>query len=330
MAREFNKILLDPKLTPEWMTRGRTTLIHKKGPTDEARNYRPITCLPTYYKFITLILTDKIYKHVCDNDILPFEQKGIRRKSRGCKDHLLLDKFICEEAKRKKRNLSMMWIDYKKAYDSVPHTWLTKILTLYKIDSTTSNFIISLMPQWKTKMILPFKDGCVSIKDININRGIFQGDYLSPLLFCIALIPIANILKRAKTGFKVENKKINHLLYIDDLKVYSNDEEEMERCKNLIQEFSKDIGMEFGLDKCATIHLKKGEVKNSPLIEEIPQMTCDDRYKYLGVLQCDTIASNEVKENTKREYFRRVRAILKSDVSAINVAKAINTFLCRR
>ena len=128
LSKGYNFIVKNPQLAPEWLTRGRTTLIHKKGPTEEARNYRPITCLPTYYKFITLILTDKIYKHVCDNDILPFEQKGIRRKSRGCKDHLLLDKFICEEAKRKKRNLSMMWIDYKKAYDSVPHSWIKELM----------------------------------------------------------------------------------------------------------------------------------------------------------------------------------------------------------
>ena len=49
------------------------TLIHKNGPTNEAKNYRPITCLPTYYKTITLMLTDKIYLHLKQNKILPPE-----------------------------------------------------------------------------------------------------------------------------------------------------------------------------------------------------------------------------------------------------------------
>ena len=83
----------------EWLTGGKTTLLYKKGNTNEAKNYRPITCLPTYYKLLTLILTDNIYEHVTTNNILPLEQKGIRRKERGCKDHLILDKIITEDAK---------------------------------------------------------------------------------------------------------------------------------------------------------------------------------------------------------------------------------------
>ena len=104
----------NPEDTPSWLTNGSTILLHKTGPTCDARNYRPITCLPTYYKLITLMLKDKIYEHVVSNGILPYEQKGIMRKARGCKDHLLLDKTITEDAIRKKRNLSTMWIDYKR------------------------------------------------------------------------------------------------------------------------------------------------------------------------------------------------------------------------
>ena len=182
------------------------------------------------------------------------------------------------------------------------------------------------MPHWKTKMLLPYNDGCVTTNDIHFKRGIFQGDSLSPLLFCVALIPIANILKRAKVGFKVGKKKINHLLYIDDLKVYAKDEEEMVRCKNLVEEFSNDIGMEFGLDKCAVLHLKKGNITNSPIVEEIPLMGCDDQYKYLGIVQCNENITEEVKKKAKREYFNRVRGILKSDISARNITNAICAF----
>ena len=103
LAQMIDHITVNPKDTPAWMTEGRTTLIHKKGPTDQANNYRPITCLPTYYKLQTLIYTDLIYDHVITNEILPLEQKGIRRKARGCKDQLLLDKSITEDAKKKEK-----------------------------------------------------------------------------------------------------------------------------------------------------------------------------------------------------------------------------------
>mmetsp|Transcript_1842 Transcript_1842/g.2013 ORF Transcript_1842/g.2013 Transcript_1842/m.2013 type:complete len:89 (+) Transcript_1842:1-267(+) len=60
--------------------------------------------------------------------------------------------------------------------------------------------------------------GCVDTDFITFLRGIFQGDSLSPLLFCLALAPIGNILKRDNIGYKITGKKVNNLLYIDDLK----------------------------------------------------------------------------------------------------------------
>ena len=142
LAKLINNIIINPKDTPDWLTDGCTTLIHKKGPTNIAKNYLPITCLPTYYKLLTLFFTDLVYDHVTTNDILPLEQKGIRRGARGCKDQLLLDKAITEDARKRKKNLSVMWIDYKKAYDSIPHSWLITVLKLYKINEHIINFII--------------------------------------------------------------------------------------------------------------------------------------------------------------------------------------------
>jgi len=56
---------------------------------------------------------------------------------------------------------------------------------------------------------------------IKIRRGIFQRDPLSPLLFCTALIPLTNGLNRADCGCQVHvtERKISHLLYMDDLKL---------------------------------------------------------------------------------------------------------------
>ena len=77
------------------------------------------------YKLTTLIITDKVYSHIVwKNNILPFEHKWRRREACGNKDHQLLDKNILEQAKTKKRNVSILWIDYTKMYDSVPHLWI--------------------------------------------------------------------------------------------------------------------------------------------------------------------------------------------------------------
>ena len=118
------------------------------------------------------------------------------------------------------------------------------------------------MKNWRTKIYLPHDSGCIESNDIIFLRGIFQGDTFSPLIFCLALAPIRNILKRANVGYKIMEKKISNLLYIDDLKVYAKHAIEMERCRALIKEFSDDIAMTFGLDKCAGVHMKKGKISN--------------------------------------------------------------------
>ena len=239
---------------------------------------------------------------------------------------MLLDKIITEDAIKKKRNVSMMWVDYKKAYDSIPHSWLMKMFNLYKIDKITSKFITELMPTWCTKTYLHHAKGTISTDDIKYRRGIFQGDTLSPLLFCLCLVPITNILKRAGYGYKIGDKKVSNLLYIDDLKIYAKDDIQMERCKALIQEFSDDITMEFGIEKCAVIHMKKGKVEHSPIVKGIPLLTGEDNYKYLGILQADKMLHEEVKNKTKKEYFERVRAILRKGMSARNTTSSIKAF----
>ena len=60
--------------------------------------------------------------------LLPQEQKGYWRKPRGMNDLLFIDKVIMGEVKMRKRNLSVVWIDYKKAFDMVPHSWVIACL----------------------------------------------------------------------------------------------------------------------------------------------------------------------------------------------------------
>ena len=103
--------------------------------------------------------------------------------------------------------------------------------------------------------------------EVAIKRGIFQGDSLSPLLFVVAMIPMSILLKREKMGYRLGGRtgegsetgcKINHLLFMDDLKIYGANWEEAMTLTKSVQKFSADIGMEFGLDKCAVLELRGG------------------------------------------------------------------------
>ena len=110
--------------------RGRTVLIPKEEFQGKADQYCPITVLNTGYKLLTGVLTILLWDHLEEHNIIPVEQKALRKGRRGCLDALMVDSMIAGEAKFKRRNLSVAWTDYQKAYDRVPHSWLEWVLQI--------------------------------------------------------------------------------------------------------------------------------------------------------------------------------------------------------
>ena len=97
------------------------------------------------------------------------------------------------------------------------------------------------MTYWKTRMSLHAENKPIETEDIKIQCGIFQGDSLSLLLFCICLIPLTEQLSRLNTGYEehTTKTKISHLI--------AKSEEELQKQIQTVKIFSDDINMEFGL-----------------------------------------------------------------------------------
>jgi len=70
----------------------------------EFGNYRPIACLPTTFKLLTGIIAEHIYGHLDRNGLLLDEEKGCRRKTRGTKDQLLIDKMVLKNCRRRDKS----------------------------------------------------------------------------------------------------------------------------------------------------------------------------------------------------------------------------------
>ena len=168
---------------------------------------------------------------------------------------------------------------------------------------------------------------------VNIQRGIFQGDSLSPLMFVIGLIPLSQILRKVNAGYQLwkgQHKKINHLLFMNDLKLYGNSEKEAERLTNTIRIFSKDIAVEFGISKCSHVTMKAGKLVSVGGMELssgelIPELESEKGYKYLGILEADDIMHTEMKDKIKKEYYRRARQLTSSKLNGGNTIRAINS-----
>ena len=153
--------MTNPELNPKWFTQGVTYLLPKSNETNIPKNYRPITCLPTMYKILSI-------------------------GSYGCKDQFLINEMLLENSRSSCKNLSNAWIDYRKAFGSIPHSWLLRVLELYKVSPTIINFLKISMTKWKTSLHLIYSEGSIICENFDINSGIFQGDSLSPLIFYLA------------------------------------------------------------------------------------------------------------------------------------------------
>ena len=79
------------------------------------------------------MIAEEIYNYLERKKILPEEQKGCKRGSRGTKDQLSIDKTVLKDYKKRHTNLFMAWIDYRKAYDLVPHSWVNECMKMFGI-----------------------------------------------------------------------------------------------------------------------------------------------------------------------------------------------------
>ena len=102
--------------------------------------------------------------------------------SKGCKDQLMISKVIYQDCRTRKRIFSLAWIDYQKAFDRVPHRWVEKSITFVGLNSKFVRFCKLSMETWNTRLFLKTKQELMQSQPIQIRRGIFQEDSLSPLL----------------------------------------------------------------------------------------------------------------------------------------------------
>ena len=223
----------------------------------------------------------------------------------------------------------MAWIDYKKAYDIVPQSWIINCLKMYKISHEIINFIEKSMKNWRIELTARGK----SLAETKIQRGIFQGDALSPLLFIISMMSLNYILRKCSAGYKLSRSqgKVNHLMYMDDIKLFAKNEKGLETLIHTFRIYSQDIGMEFGIEKCALLVMKSGKQHlidgiELPNQDKIRTLAENRTYKYLGILEADTIKQVEKKNKIQKEYLRRTRKLFETKLSSRNLIKGINHY----
>ena len=116
---------------------------------------------------------------------------------------------------------------------------------------------------------------------------------------------------------------------MEDLKLYSRNEKELDLLVQTIHIFSKDIGMEFDIEKCPMLVIEKVKIVKSVDIE-LPDVkvikSLQESYKYLGILEADRFLEKKMKLKVSKEYFERLKKVLKSKLNGGNLVQGVNTW----
>ena len=84
---------------------------------------------------MTRIIANSVYEYLEMYNLLLVEQKD-----RGTKDQILIDKMVLNDCRKRHTNLERAWIDYKKAYDLIAHSWILESLGLVQVSENTVEF----------------------------------------------------------------------------------------------------------------------------------------------------------------------------------------------
>ena len=333
---QINKQYMETKTpVPDWLPITRTIVIPKNKNTSEPKNYRPIACENNQFKIYTGTIAYFLNEHCKRNNIIFPEQTANKTGSWGCIDQLMINKHVTEEISKYHRSAFFMWLDYQKAYDSVSHKWIIKSLKLAKVPPDIIEAIFQLTKLWEVKINLKCHDESIETEKIKYLRGMLQGDLLSVILFLLCLNPLSHLINKCE-GYKMgepekRNTKLTHLFFVDDLKLFGKNQNDVKQQLDIITEFSHDIGMKFGEDKCAFINIEKGKQKlighpiqiNGVKIQELAK---EKTYKYLGLDESTSYDTELNKEKISKEYIRRIRKIWSSQLNGFNKIQATNSF----
>lgn len=243
----FNKSM-EEGIVPEDWKRANVCPIYKKGNRSLAENYRPVSLTSQVCKVFETLIRDCIVKHLEEHQLLRDTQHGFR-KGRSCLTNLLtfLDKVSgCVDDGE---SVDVIFLDFAKAFDKVPHQRLSSKLLSHGIDGQIRKWI----DHWLNGRVqrVGLRGTMSSWKQVT--SGVPQGSVLGPVLFLIFI----NDLEDGITNWILK--------FADDTKMFgrinnTQDVENMQKDLDKLLQWSVEWQMMFNVQKCKVMHVGKNRM----------------------------------------------------------------------
>jgi hypothetical protein len=270
LCKIFNTSLNLGCLPDDWRCANVTPLF-KKGSKSETKNYRPVSLTSIPCKILESIIKDNIDKHLQKFCLINDSQHGFT-SGRSCLTNLLDFYNHITSLSDQGNSVDIIYLDFAKAFDKVPHNRLIAKLEAYGIKDTVCNWIKAWLHNRKQRVVV----NGISSEWRAVSSGVPQGSVLGPQLFNIYIddfddnlkSKIAKFADDTKLGKSVNNNYDKQELQSDLLKVY---------------EWSKIWLMEFNYDKCVCMHIGKNNAQFQYSLG-LSLLNSSDKEKDLGII----------------------------------------------
>ena len=265
----FNKSLEKGRIPDDWKTAD-VVAIFKKGSKQDPSNYRPVSLTCVICKVLESIVRDVIVTYFNDFKIFADCQHGFRSK-RSCMTQLIqvMDDLTVLTDDRKA--IDIVYLDFRKAFDSVPHKRLLIKLKNYGIHGSLLDWISDFLTDRRQRV----RVGSTFSSDKPVLSGIPQGSILGPVLFTIFINDLPEVISNTCK------------IFADDTKIYGDSENHssIQRDLNNVQDWSNKWNLYFNVQKCKVMHIgKKNPLKDYTMGESNePIQKCSEE-KDLGVI----------------------------------------------
>ena len=190
LATLFSKIILQKAPGPRSWYSGKITLIHKAGNPSLPANFRPIALTSCIGKIFHKIIAKRLERYIVSNEIVDVStQKGFISGINGTMEHTFTLNSLLENAKANSLPIFVTFLDLKNAFGSVPHALILDMLQHIRLPSEMISYVADCYSKLQAKV----STENWQTSHFPVQRGIFQGDTLSPLLFLIAFQPILHL-----------------------------------------------------------------------------------------------------------------------------------------
>ena len=198
------------------------TPLHKKGPKRTVSNYRPVSLTSVVCKTMEKFVRDRLMDHMEKNNLFTNHQHGFR-KGNSCSTQLI---EVLEDWTEKIDNynsIDTIYLDFQKAFDTVPHIRLLKKLEGYGITGKILGWIKNFLTDRKQKVVL---NGSHS-DWTEVTSGIPQGSVLGPILFTIYINDLPDVVYNMAK------------LFADDTKLYDEEKASLQNDIDRLVQWSR-------------------------------------------------------------------------------------------